>query len=396
MKVKRTARVATAVALTSAAMVGALLTAGAESPAFATPHGTGHPPSSADRLQTAVNDLHALGITGVQGHRRIGNRTSTATSGVADLDTEAPVPANGHLRIGSETKTFVVVTLLQLVGEKRLSLDDSVEHWLPGVVSGAGNDGRTITVRQVLQHTSGLADYLDYVPLLRSEENFRADRFDHHDVADLVAIAMAHPPKFVPGAKWSYSNTNYLLAGMIIGKVTGHSWSDEVRARILKPLSLRQTYFPGDDPTIRSPHTKGYHQFVPDGPLVDTTEFNPTIADATGSLVSTPADLDRFWQAVQTGRLLTPALMKQMHETIPAPEIADALPGAQYGLGIYRVADSCGGYWSHPGNVPGMTVLNGISADGKRSVALFLNTSLANPIPVYQRATQFIDETLCR
>ena len=379
-------------ALAGALLVGVLATVSVGLPAFATPRGAGHQAPGHDRLQAAVDDLHDLGITGVQGFARVGNRVTTARSGVGNIVDGSPVPVNGYLRVGSETKTFVAVTLLQLVGEKQLSLEDPVERWLPGVMSG---DGGKITVRQVLQHTSGIPDYLDYVVVQDSAEDFRIHRLDHHDPTELVAAAMKHPPLFPPGTSWSYSNTNYLLAGMIIESVTGHSWVEEVRSRILKTLNLRRTYVPVGNPTIRNPHSEGYNQFVPGGSLVDTTDFDPSIADSAGALVTTPTDLDDFWQALQAGRLLAPAQMAEMHRTVPAPQLADALPGAQYGLGIFRVEDSCGGYWSHPGNVPGMTTLNGVSSDGTRSVVLFLNTALANPTAVYHRANQLIDETLC-
>ncbi|MET8040613.1 serine hydrolase domain-containing protein [Micromonospora sp. NPDC005215] len=395
MKKTRTVRIAAAATLVSATLVGALITVSAGPSAYAGQHGAGGPVSRADRLRAAVGDLHNLGITGVQGLTRVGNQTTTARSGVANIDTKSPVPANGYFRMGSDTKTFVAVTLLQLVGEKRLSLEDSVQRWLPGVVSGSGNDGSKITVRQLLQHTSGIPEYLDDVALTQSAKEFRAHRFDHYDAKDLVALAMKHPPLFAPGTSWSYSNTNYALAGMIISKITGHSWAEEVRTRILAPLNMRQTYFPGNNPTIRDPHAEGYNQFEADGPLVNTTKFNPTVADAAGALVSTPSDLASFWQALQGGRLLAPAQMAQMHQTVPAPDIAAILPGAQYGLGIMRIDDSCGVYWAHPGDTPGSATFNGASPDGKRVAVLSITTQLANPLPVYSRANQLMDETLC-
>ncbi|WNV90458.1 serine hydrolase domain-containing protein [Umezawaea sp. Da 62-37] len=394
MKKARTARIATSATLVGA-VLAVLVTAGTGSPAYAGQPGADRPASGVDRLQAAVEDLHRLGITGVQGYTRVGNRTTTARSGVADVDTGAPVPVNAYFRMGSNTKTFVAVILLQLVGEKRLSLEDAVDRWLPGVVSGNGNDGGRTTVRQLLQHTSGIAEYLDDVAAVRSAEEFRAHRYDHYEAEDLVALAMGHPPLFAPGTSWSYSNTNYALAGMIIEAVTGRSWADEVRARILVPLNLRQTYAPGDDPTVRSPHAAGYNRFVPDGPLVDTSEFNPTVADAAGALVSTPTDLARFWQALQGGQLLAPAQMAQMRRTVAAPDIAAVLPGARYGLGIVRVDDSCGVYWAHPGDTPGSSTVNGVSPDGERVVVLSLTTQSGNPVPVYQRAGRLVDEVLC-
>jgi D-alanyl-D-alanine carboxypeptidase len=344
-------------------------------------------------LQAAVNDLHDIGITGVQGLTEAGGRTTTARAGVADIRTGAPVPANGYFRMGSDTKTFVSVVVLQLVGEGKLSLDDSVQHWLPGTVPGA-----KVTVRQLLQHTSGLPNYTDYLAALATPEGYFAHRFDHYDPADLVALAMQHPRLFAPGTSWSYSNTNYILAGMVIQKVTGHSWATEVQNRILRPLNLRQTYIPGDNPALRNPHATAYNQFAPAGPLVDTTLFNPTVADAAGSMVSTPSDLARFWKALQSGRLLAPAQMAEMHKTVAAPGLSDAFPGARYGLGIMRIDDSCGVFWSHAGDVPGMSTLNGVTPDGKRAVILSLSTELADDqseLAIYSRAHQLIDDTFC-
>ncbi|MFG1607826.1 serine hydrolase domain-containing protein [Actinoplanes sp. NPDC049265] len=352
------------------------------------------PPPKSD-LAAAVGDVHDLGVTGVQGITRIGGRTTTERSGVANTDTSAPVPDNGYFRMGSNTKTFVAVVLLQLVGEGKLSLDDRVQRWLPGVVTGNGNDGSRITVRQLLQHTSGVPEYLDDLPVVASPEGYRAHRLDRHDPRQLVAVAMKHPPLFAPGTSWSYSNTNYILAGMIIKKVTGRSWDKEVRSRILEPLHLNQTYAPGGDPTLREPHAEAYHQFEPGGPLVDTTITNPTAADAAGALVTTPADLARFWQALQSGRLLTPAEMAQMHQTVPAPGLAAVFPGARYGLGIIWSEDGCGGHWSHGGDVPGTKTMNAVSPDGKKVVVLSETTELADPRPVYERVNRLNDKVLC-
>jgi D-alanyl-D-alanine carboxypeptidase len=355
--------------------------------------------SGDERLQAAVDDLHGYGITGVQGLADVDGRVTTARAGVANVATGAPVPVDGYFRMGSDTKTFVSVVVLQLVREGRLSLEDSVERWLPGVVAGNGNDGRKITVRELLQHTSGIADYADGLPLLATAEGFQAHRFDHHDAAELVALAMTKPPLFAPGASWSYSNTNYVLAGMIINRATGHSWAQEVHDRILAPLHLNHTYVPGDEPTLRNPHADGYTQFAPGGPLVDTTLFNPTAADAAGAMITTPTDLARFWQALQGGRLLAPAQMAQMHQTVPEPGSAPAFPGDRYGLGIVSIPDSCGGYWSHAGDELGWSTLNGVSPDGKRVVVLSLSSQLADQtseVSVRQRVRKLIDETLCQ
>ena len=206
------------------------------------------------RLQVALDDLHGLGISGVQGYTRVDGEVTRARAGVGDLERGTPVPLDGHFRMGSNTKTFVSVVVLQLVGEGRLSLDDTVERWLPGIVAGNGNDGRRITVRQLLQHTSGLYNYTRDISGLGSYEGYLAHRYDHYDAEDIVALAMKHEPGFAPGSQWDYSNTNYILAGMIIERVTGRTWASEARTRIFQPLGLRQTSEPGDRPSLPRPY----------------------------------------------------------------------------------------------------------------------------------------------
>ncbi|WP_305786280.1 serine hydrolase domain-containing protein [Symbioplanes lichenis] len=349
-------------------------------------------------LQAAVDDLHGRGVTGVQGLARTGGTVVTARAGVRDLRTGQPVPVDGYFRMGSNTKTFVAVVALQLVGEGKLSLDDTVERWLPGVVTGNGNDGRTITVRNLLQHTSGIADYTGDLVGLSSYENYLAHRLDHHDAADLVALAMRHEPGFAAGTHWSYSNTNYILAGMIIEKVTGRPWATEVSARILRPLGLRETSMPGDVPFLPGPHARGYQQWEPGGELTDVTVFNPTVAGASGGMVTTPSDLARFWQALQRGRLLQPQQMAQMHDTVLAETVQDEVPGARYGLGIMFLPNRCGGAWAHLGDVPGTSTANAVSADGSRVAIVALSTQLADEQParaVQQRTTRLLDDIIC-
>lgn len=148
---------------------------------------------------------------------------------MADQATGDPVRPGDSFRVASTTKTFVSTVVLQLVGEGRLSLDDTVEHRLPGVVSGNGNDGGGITVRQLLQHTSGLYDYTADLPVLTTRDGYLDGRRTTWSPEQLVAVATKHAPNFEPGDGWSYSNTNYTLAGMIIEKITGTAGS--VRSR---------------------------------------------------------------------------------------------------------------------------------------------------------------------
>lgn len=394
--VRKVVRWRRVVAAATAGVVLAAVAGGGAAPAA--PAATDRRPA-ATVLQRGLDDLHALGISGTQGLVRDAGGVTVARSGVADLSTGAPMPVDGSFRIGSATKTFLSVVMLQLVGEGRIGLDEPIARRLPGVVDGNGNDGRRVTVRQILQHTSGLHDYTEDLAALRSAEEFRAHRLDHHTEAELVADAMRHPPLFAAGTHWSYSNTNYLVAGMLIARVTGRPWHAEVRSRILEPLRLTRTFYPGDRPALPRPHARAYQQFAPDGPLVDTTVFNPTVAASAGGLVSTAADLARFWQAVARGRLLTPGQMAELRRTVPAESLQDIRPGLAYGLGIMWIPNRCGGFWAHFGDMPGTSTLDAVTPNGRRSTVFYLTTQLADPDragAVMRRELTLLDDLICR
>ncbi|MFQ6144493.1 serine hydrolase domain-containing protein [Streptomyces seoulensis] len=286
------------------------------------------------------------------------------TSGVADVDSQAPVRGDSRFRIGSMTKPFVATVVLQLAGERRVDLDAPVEHYLPGVVRGHGNDGRVITVRMLLQHTSGLPDYLDYL----DPRDILKDPLAHHDTRDLVDLALAHPPTFEqPGSEWNYSNTDYLLAGMLIEKVTGHPYGEEIRRRVIEPLGLHATSVPGDATSIPGPHPRGYVRPGADAPLMDVTAFNPSVAGASGEMISSGADLNRFLDALVRGKLLRPAQLKAMMNTRPT----GSDDGRAYGLGLESRPLPCGGlYWGHGGDIFGYETAGGATTDGRQATVM--------------------------
>ncbi|MWK39961.1 serine hydrolase [Actinomadura sp. J1-007] len=222
---------------------------------------------------------------------RAGRAEVTVRSGVGDVRTGRPVPRHAMVRVGSTTKAFVATVVLQLVGEGRVALDAPVETYLPGVVRGRGGDGRTITVRQLLQHTSGLPDPGTLLPSGRA---WAERRFRHRDRGELIRYALSLEPTT---ARWSYTNTGYLLLGELIEKVTkARSWRDEVARRIVRPLGLRHTYSPEpSEYRIRGPHPRGYLR-APG--LIDVTEQDTGYLDAAGDMVSTPAEIDRFFGAL--------------------------------------------------------------------------------------------------
>ena len=349
-----------------------------------------------DALQSQVNAIEATGDVGVVAEVTDDGRHTYATAGVADTATGAPAETYDTFRIGSSTKTFVATVILQLVGEGRLSLDDTVAHWLPGVVSGNGNDGGKITIRELLQHTSGLYDYSADLPQLTSTASFEAGRFTDYTPAQLVAIAMQHAPDFAPGTGWEYSNTNYILLGMIINQITGHSWQQEVTSRIIEPLGLRHTSAPGSSPAIPGPHLEGYSSFG-SGPAINVTALNPSVAGSAGELISTTADLTTFYTALMHGRLLAPAQLAEMETTVPAPGLTVVWPGARYGLGLLWVPLSCGGgYFAHGGDIPGYSTRNGVTPDGSR-VAVVVRTGDgdAPAMGSEQAMDSLVDQELC-
>ncbi|KRV48147.1 serine hydrolase [Wenjunlia vitaminophila] len=328
-------------------------------------------PSSLQRDTTAV---HTAGAVGVAAVLTTPEGSTSAHSGTADLRTGAPVSPQAHFRAGSTTKAFVATVVLQLVGEGELSLDDTVEEWLPGVVTGNGNDGSGVTVRDLLQHTSGIPSYTrvpEAFPAGYSSTGYHRSRLRHHDAETLVAAAMTLPPDFRPGTAWRYSNTNYVLAGMLIESVTGRPWRTEVKDRVITPLGLTGTSLPGDDPFLPAPSVRGYHTYAGDARPTDTTVFNATAAGASGELVTTPRDVNRFLTALVTGDLLGPAEWEEMRRTHPIPDE----PGRGYGLGLESTTLTCGGtYWHHGGNALGYASENAVTPDGARSVTVSVNS----------------------
>ncbi|MGW7688765.1 serine hydrolase domain-containing protein [Streptomyces asiaticus] len=326
------------------------------------------PTTAADHTTPRLREiLHRLttvdGVPGALVETRNRRGSAVLTSGVANVKSHAPMRRDSRFRIGSLTKPFVATVVLQLVGEHRVALDAPVERYLPGVIRGHGNDGRIITVRQLLQHTSGVPDYLAYL----TPQEVLEDPLAHHDTRDLVNIALAHPPTFEPGTGWRYSNTDYLLAGLLIERVTGHTYGEEIRRRVIAPLGLRETYVPGDDPAIPGPHPRGYARPGEGAPLRDITAINPSVAGAGGGMISSGTDLNRFLDALVRGKLLRPAQRRQMMTTRPTgnPD------GRAYGLGLESRPLPCGGlYWGHGGDIPGYGTVGGATADGRQATVM--------------------------
>ncbi|MEV0121887.1 serine hydrolase domain-containing protein [Streptomyces sp. NPDC050703] len=370
MAVRRTwTSVAAAVAVTVAAGVLA-------APAFAAEPGAGQGGGdrhrATQRALEAALDEDAPGVT-VQVRDRHGEWDSAA--GLGDLERQRPRGSQDHYRIGSVTKTFVATVVLQLEAEGALDLDDKVGRWLPGVVEGHGHDGDRITVRQLLNHTSGIYNVTADPWFQRRVfgEEFLAHRYDTWTPRQQVAIAMRHEPDFAPGKGWKYSNTNYTIASMIIEKVTGTPYADQVRKRVIKPLGLRGTSVPGTRPDLPKPSSRAYTRLSdePGAKNHDVTRLNPSVAGAAGEMISDSADLNRFYSALLRGKLLPKKQLAEMKTTVPRDENR---PEGRYGLGIAPLTTSCGTVlWGHDGGIHGSSSLAVTTADGRHALALNFN-----------------------
>ena len=312
-------------------------------------------------LRAALQAVVDAGASGAIALVDDGEHRREVAVGSARLDPPEAIRTVDQVRVGSITKTAMATITLQLVGEGRLSLHDSVEHWLPGVVP----NGSAITIQMLLNHTSGIFNYTN------DQEFFAtliAHPFRHWTPPELIAVANAHPPVFPPGQGWSYSNTNYILIGLVLEAVTGQPVQELVANRIVRPLHLRHTFF-ATSAAFRGPYAHGYAppSISGDGYL-DLSGWSPSWGWAAGALVSNAGDLARFYRALLSGRLLRPALLQRMLTTV------DTGVGIRYGLGIFTVATPCGTLWGHDGSIPGYLSFAYNDRSGSRSMVVLIPT----------------------
>ncbi|MEW2415516.1 serine hydrolase domain-containing protein [Streptomyces sp. NPDC046866] len=325
------------------------------------------PAPDAQALVRALRSTTAAGAPGAMARFTGPGGVLARTVGVRDRSTGAPMDPRARFRIGSVTKTFSTVVLLQLVAEGRLGLDDPVGRHLPGLLP----DDR-ITVRHLLTHRSGLADYTEAM-FARTVPGFEAVRTRVFAPRELVDLALREPRTAEPGAAYGYSNTNFVIVGMLVEKVTGRPVGREYEDRIIRPLKLRDTSYVHPDTAVRGRHVRGYlHPDEAGAALVDATEQTASWAQAAGAMISNPADLNTFVSALLAGRLLPDRLMDQMLAMSPT----DTAGTRFYGLGLRRYDLSCGvSVYGHTGTVQGYYTYAFATRDGRRSLAAMANTS---------------------
>jgi len=276
--------------------------------------------------------------------------------GLADVSTKQKMNTNYLFRIGSMTKTFTATIVLQLIDEGKLSLDDSVSKFEPFPGS------RNITIKELLNMTSGLYNYteLDWL-----DNDFLADRNKYYAPEFLLDAGIDHRPNFLPGRGFHYSNTNYVLLGLIIEKVTGNRLQDEYENRIIKKLGLKNTYYPTDN-TIHGKYSHGY--MLEDGQLVDWTDQNISWGWAAGGLISNMYDLKKYIKAISDGTFLSPKMQEaRLNDWVAMSAKVKAF---EYGFGVFTYK----GFVGHNGGLPGFVNLAMYNPKTGAIILFMLNT----------------------
>ncbi|WP_129841618.1 serine hydrolase domain-containing protein [Streptomyces sp. RFCAC02] len=363
----------TAAVLLAAAVVGATVPAAAA-------HG-GRGDHRTDEVQEALDVLvDEDGVPGALAYD--GSRTWTA--GTSELGSDRPMPgADGQVRIASNSKSFTSVAVMRLVVEGKLSLADTAARYVPQLA------GSTITVRQLLMQTSGLPEYVNLMDWTAT-----GTAPEEH-----LALALSQEPLFEPGTDWAYSNTNYLVLGMIIDRVTGEDFRTYIEDTILNPLDLDDTYWPeAGELELRGPHARNYgiSPADPEAGVTDITELPGYEFGASGGLVSTPEDLNTFWDALFEGELLPRgAVLLMTHDTTAVGEAEMYPEGTRYGYGLTGYELSCGGtYWGHGGDLPGDSVAGGRASSGRGTVTVYTTTLAADATTRGDLMTA-VDTALC-
>ena len=283
------------------------------------------------------------------------------TPGEADQASGAPMKTDFFHRIGSQTKTFTVTGVLQLADQGKLGLDDPIAKFIDGVP-----EGDRITLRQLARMQSGLANYSDSAEF---QQALFTDPFRNFTQQELLDWAFAEPMKFQPGEGFLYCNTNTILLGLVVEKVSGQSLPDYIRDHITTPLGMSHTSFPTTN-AFPAPHATGYTTQDPDNSEETATDWNPSWAWAAGAMISTLDDMRIWAPALATGKLLTPEMQAQRLQTVTTP----GMPATDgYGVGLFNL----GGWIGHNGSLPGYQTVSVYLPEKETSMVIFTNTDIA-------------------
>jgi D-alanyl-D-alanine carboxypeptidase len=364
MKARMVAAAATAVVLVA--------TSGCGDESAPPPSSTTGPPSSseaakpmtdalAQRLDAAVDQAMTaasvpgaiIGIWGPDG-------TYVRAFGVADKSTRDPMRTDFYSRIGSVTKTFTVTAVLQLADQGKLGLDDPIAEFVDGVPLGD-----RITLRQLARMQSGLFSYSASPEFQKAMFADQRRPFTPHELLD---YAFAHPNNFPPGEGFEYCNTNTILLGLVVQKVSGAPLHSYIHDHILAPLGMSHTSFPTTN-AFPDPHAQGYTVQTADAKEADATDWDPSWGWAAGAMISTLDDMRIWAAALATGKLLTPQMQTQRLQTVGSPGMP---PQDGYGLGIFNL----GGWIGHNGSLPGYQTVVVYLPQKQTTLVILINTDI--------------------
>ncbi|MET7439183.1 serine hydrolase domain-containing protein [Streptomyces sp. NPDC005496] len=312
------------------------------------------------RLDKAVEKVRrAAEIPGVVvGLWMPGKGSYVRATGLANIDTGEPMTTREFVRIGSETKTFTVTALLKLVDDGRIGLDDPISAYVDGVPNGD-----RITLRHLAEMRSGLYPYSDDPDF---DHDLMSDPNRYFSPEELLEYGYRHKNTFAPGKKFEYNNSNLILLGLVIEKVTGHRLADVIERRVLRPAHLRHTLFP-EGSEFPEPHPRGYTNQTLSGEVADSTDWDPSWAWAAGAMISNLHDLHRWAKIVATGELISPRLQAERLKTLPTGH-----PGTTYGLGIFK----SDGWIGHNGSIPGYETVTVYLPSKKATLVVMINTDI--------------------
>ena len=319
-------------------------------------------------------------MPGVFAEVRDGDQVWRGAAGVADVSTGRPVTPDMRHRVGSITKTFTAAAVLQQVESGQIGLDTPIGHYLPRLVPG--ERGGTITVRMLINHTSGLAEYLPYAyPSLKAfpsladttPESLDDNRFTRFHPTELIEMGVTAPAVGTPGGTPGvYSNTNYLLLCQLLEHVTGTTAEKCITRNVIERAGLRDTELPAG-PHISGPHSQMYEAwFGMIDPPRDYSVYDMSWVGPAASLISTVADLNRFYGLLLAGEIVNRSSLAQMQHTVPV--ISFEGKKIEYGLGLHKMEiPGHGTFWGHDGTVWGAGAMSMTRADGKRQMSVAMN-----------------------
>ncbi len=307
---------------------------------------------------------------------RSAGRLEITTAGFADVTTRQPIGANETVRIASVSKAFNAAVALALVTRGELSLDDTVGKLVPGLPARWS----AITVDQLLQHTSGVPDYIKSPGFIKV---FTADPQAQLTPRQLLGFVSDEPLAFQPGSRYGYSDSDNIIVGLMVEAVTKGSYEAALARYVTTPLGLSATSLPADA-ALSEPYVHGYDVETGPGGVREPEDvsavLNPALAWASGGMLSTPAELDTFIQAYVGGRLFDAATRTEQLRFVPGNSGPPGPGPNAAGLGIFRYETGCGKVYGHTGNLPGYTLFAAANLEGTRSAVVVVNEQLnANP-----------------